>query len=285
MTMFFSAYGNVIALVMLNAILGIGIYLMLCVNRFSLAAGGLMGVGAYVSALTTLQGGAPFAAALLAGVLASALLALLIGLPVLRLEGDYFALGTLAFTEIVRVIAFNWDSVTGGALGLDGIPANTSLPVLAACLLGLLLLVYFLRSGRSGRILEATRQDEMPAQSLGIDVAAVRLGMFVFSGAVCGLAGGLAAHLNSFIGPNDFGLLRSLDAVAYAVLGGLSNVLGAVLGAAVFTVLPEVLRFSAQAREILMSLILLLAVVFLPRGLLSIATLRRKAPTAAKEHA
>ncbi|ALM82827.1 branched-chain amino acid ABC transporter permease [Bordetella sp. N] len=277
MTDILNVYGNVIALVLINSILGIGIYLVLCVNRFSLAAGGLMGLGAYVSALATLQADAPFFVALLAGVLAAAFFALLVGLPVLRLEGDYFALGTLAFTEIVRVVTFNWDSVTGGALGLDGIPIQTDQPVLAACLLALLALVWWLRRGRFGRILEATRQDETPAQSLGIDVAAVRLGMFVLSGAVCGLAGGLAAHLNSFIGPNDFGLVRSLDAVSYAVLGGLNSALGAVLGATVFTVLPEALRFSAQAREILMSLLLLLAVVLLPRGLLSIVPRRRVA--------
>ncbi|WP_420997352.1 branched-chain amino acid ABC transporter permease [Cupriavidus sp. 30B13] len=277
------SYENVIALVFVNAILGIGVYLMLSVNRFSLATGGLMGMGAYVSALASLHTGLPFAAAIGLGTLAAALVALLLGTPVLRLEGDYFALGTLAFTEVFRVIAFNWDSVTGGALGLDTIPVKTTLPELVAVLAALVVIVLAARGGRWGRIMEATRLDDMPAQSLGIDVARVRLAVFVFSGAVCGLAGALAAHMNSFIGPNDFGLQRSLDAVAYAVLGGLGQVGGAIAGATVFTVLPEVLRFSAQAREILMALILLLAIVFLPRGMLSIGgqaarRLRRRAP-------
>lgn len=264
------SYENVIALILLNGILGVSVYLMLSVNRFSLATGGLVGLGAYVAVLATLHWELPFAVVLLLGTAVGALAALLLGSPVLRLEGDYFALATLAFTEIVRVIALNWDDVTGGALGLGGIPAKTTVPLLAAVLLALLLVVTLVRRSRHGRLLEATRQDEMPAQALGIDVARVRLLSFVASGAICGLAGGLLGHLNFFIGPNDFGLLRSLDALAYAVLGGLGHVAGPVLGAAVFTILPEALRFSNQAREILMSLILLGAVIFLPRGLLSL---------------
>src|SRR5690606_5334997 len=121
------SYENVVALVLLNGILGIAVYLMLSVNRFSLATGGLVAIGAYVSVLATLHAGLPFATALVLGTFAGALMALLVGLPVLKLEGDYFALATLAFTEVVRVIAFNWDDVTGGALGLDGIPRHTSI--------------------------------------------------------------------------------------------------------------------------------------------------------------
>lgn len=264
------SYENVVALVLLNGILGIAAYLMLCVNRFTLATGGLVAVGAYVSVIATLQGGLPFPAVLAMGTAAGAIVALLVGLPVLKLEGDYFALATLAFTEVVRVIAFNWDGVTGGALGLDGIPRHTSLALLAAVLAVLVAGVWRARSSWIGRLLEATRQDEMPAQALGIDVARVRLLTFVVSGAVCGLGGGLLGHLNFFISPGDFGLLRSLDAIAYSILGGLNHVLGPVVGALVFTVLPEALRFSAQAREIILSLILLLVIVFLPRGLLSL---------------
>ena len=269
-----NSYENVIALMLLHAILGIGVYLMLSVNRFSLATGGLMALGAYLSVIATQTFDLPFPVVLLLGAGIGAIAALLIGLPVLRLEGDYFALATLAFTEIVRVIALNWDSVTGGALGLMGIPAKTTTLLLAVVLVVLIGGVLWVRSTWIGRVMEATRQDEMPAQALGVDVARVRLAMFVASGAITGLAGALAGHLNFFIGPNDFGLLRSLDAVAYAVLGGLGNVVGAALGAFVFTALPEALRFSAQAREILMSLILLLAVLFLPKGLLSLRELR-----------
>lgn len=268
------SYENVTALVLLNGILGLAAYLMLSVNRFSLATGGLVAVGAYVSVLATLHTGLPFPVVLILGALCGAFMALVVGLPVLKLEGDYFALATLAFTEIVRVTAFNWDSVTGGALGLDGIPRYTSLSLLAVILALLLAGVWWAKSSWIGRLLEATKQDEMPAQALGIDVARVRLLTFVVSGAICGLGGGLLGHLNFFISPSDFGLLRSLDAIAYSILGGLNHVLGPVLGALVFTVLPEALRFSAQAREIILSLILVLAVVFLPHGLLSLSVWR-----------
>jgi len=270
MMSFLASYENVIALVLIHSVLGIGAYVMLSVNRFSLATGGLMALGAYVSVLVTINAGLPFPVALAAGTLVAAVAALILGFPVLRLEGDYFALATLAFTEVVRVIALNWESVTGGALGIVSIPIETRMWHLVLTLAVLVGGVLYIRSTFIGRILEACRQDEMPAQAIGIDVARVRLVAFVVSGAICGLAGALSAHYSYFIGPSDFGLIRSIDAIAYAVLGGLGNVIGPVIGAIVYTVLPETLRFSAQARDILVSLTVILVVLFLPKGLLSL---------------
>ncbi len=275
MTDFLASYDNVISLVLLNGILGIAAYLLLIVNRFSLATGGLMAIGAYVSVLSTQNLGLPFALALLLGGVTAAVIALLLGLPVLRIEGDYFALVTLAFTEIVRIIALNWESVTGGALGIVGIPTETQTWHLALALTVLAGAVYITRRSWIGRVIDAIRLDEMPAQAIGIDAARIRLILFVISGAICGVAGGLAGHLNFFIGPSDFGMTRSVDAVVYAVLGGLNSIFGPIVGALVYTVLPEALRFSAQAREIVLSLVIILAVLFLPRGLISLGgTLR-----------
>lgn len=275
MTEFLSSYENVIALVLLNSILGIAAYLMLIVNRFSLATGGLMAVGAYVSVLATTNLGWPFALTLLLAGVVAAVVALLLGLPVLRIEGDYFALATLAFTEIIRIIALNWETVTGGALGIVGIPTETKTWHLALAVIVLAAAIYAIRRSWIGRVIDAIRLDEMPAQAIGIDAARVRLILFVVSGAICGVAGGLAGHLNFFIGPSDFGMTRSVDAVVYAVLGGLNSIFGPVAGALVYTVLPEALRFSAQAREIVLSLVIILAVLFMPRGLVSLGGILR----------
>lgn len=283
MTDFLASYDNVISLVLLNGILGIAAYLLLIVNRFSLATGGLMAIGAYVSVLSTQNLGLPFALALLLGGATAAVIALLLGLPVLRIEGDYFALVTLAFTEIVRIIALNWESVTGGALGIVGIPTETQTWHLAVALTVLAGGVYITRRSWIGRVIDAIRLDEMPAQAIGIDAARIRLILFVISGAICGIAGGLAGHLNFFIGPSDFGMTRSVDAVVYAVLGGLNSIFGPIVGALVYTVLPEALRFSAQAREIVLSLVIILAVLFMPRGLIALGGMvrggfRRRSP-------
>ena len=275
MTDFLASYDNVISLVLLNGILGIAAYLLLIVNRFSLATGGLMAIGAYVSVLSTQNLGLPFALALLLGGATAAVIALLLGLPVLRIEGDYFALVTLAFTEIVRIIALNWESVTGGALGIVGIPTETQTWHLALALTVLAGAVYITRRSWIGRVIDAIRLDEMLAQAIGIDAARIRLILFVISGAICGVAGGLAGHLNFFIGPSDFGMTRSVDAVVYAVLGGLNSIFGPIVGALIYTVLPEALRFSAQAREIVLSLVIILAVLFMPRGLISLGGVLR----------
>jgi branched-chain amino acid transport system permease protein len=275
MSDFLASYDNVIALVLLNGIVGIAAYLMLIVNRFSLATGGLMAVGAYVSVLATTQLDWPFGLTLLAAGAAAAIVALVLGLPTLRIEGDYFALVTLAFTEIIRIIVLNWESVTGGALGIVGIPTKTETWQLALAVIVLAIAVYAVRRSWIGRVIDAIRLDEMPAQAIGIDVARVRLILFVISGAICGVAGGFAGHLNYFIGPSDFGMLRSVDAVVYAVFGGLGSIFGPILGALVYTVLPEALRFSAQAREIALALVIILAVLFLPRGLISLGGVLR----------
>jgi branched-chain amino acid transport system permease protein len=173
----------------------------------------------------------------------------------------------MAFTEVVRIVALNWDSVTGGALGIVGIPRLTRTWQIALVLMVVAWGTFALRRSHLGRVIAAIRADEVPCAAMGVDIFRHRLGLFVASGAVSGLAGGLAGHMNFFIGPNDFGLLRTVDALAYPILGGLTTVAGPVLGALVFTVLPEVLRFSSQLREVLVGLLLLGAVLFLPGGL------------------
>jgi branched-chain amino acid transport system permease protein len=280
---FHASYSNVIDLCLLNAIIAYGLFLALSANMFSLATGGFMALGAYCSVYLTMEHGLPFALALLAGALLGAAAAALIGAPVLRLRGDYFMLATFAFTEVIRVIALNWDSVTGGAIGIVSIPRYTETWQLALALVVVIYVVHTLRGSYFGRAIAAIKQDDVVAQSMGVNVFAHRLALFVANGFICGAAGALAAHLNFFVGPSDFGLVRSVDALTYPILGGVNALVGPVVGAVFTTILPEALRFSNQLREILMGALVVAIVLYLPDGALSVLKLRwprRKAAVA-----
>lgn len=267
---FLSSYGNVVDLCLLNILLAYGVWLALSGNMFTLGTGGFMALGAYSSVFFTTQTGMPFSFAVLIGGLLAGGAALIIGLPVLRLRGDYFMLATFAFTEVVRVIALNWESVTGGAIGIVGIPRYTETWQLALLAIAAVYFAYALRRSHFGRSIAAIRQDDVMSQTMGINVLAHRLTLFGASAFVCGIAGAMAAHLNFFIGPTDFGLLRSVDALSYPILGGFNALLGPLVGAIFTTLLPEFLRFSNQWREILMGLLVILVVLYLPGGAMSL---------------
>src|SRR5262249_2749882 len=154
--------------------------------------------------------------------------------------------------------------------GIVGIPQYTETWQLAALLGVLILLTLSLRSSHIGRAVSAVRRDEVIAQVMGVDVPSYRLWLFVASGFVTGGAGSFAAHLNFFIGPSDFGLTRSVDALTYPILGGSNAIAGPITGAVFSTLLPEITRSSAQAREILMGALVLAVVLFLPGGITSL---------------
>ncbi|WP_454625290.1 branched-chain amino acid ABC transporter permease [Bradyrhizobium cenepequi] len=267
---FFASYSNIIDLCLLNSLIAYGLFLALSANMFSLATGGFMALGAYCSVYCTMELGFPFAPAVFAGALLAAVSAAAIGAPVLRLRGDYFMLATFAFTEVTRVVALNWDSVTGGAVGIFSIPRYTETWHLALAVAVVIYIAHTLRRSYFGRAIAAIKQDDVVAQSMGVNVFAHRLSLFIASGFICGAAGALAAHLNYFIGPGDFGLVRSVDALTYPILGGVNALAGPLVGATFTTLLPEALRFSNQLREILMGALVVAIVLYLPGGAMSI---------------
>jgi branched-chain amino acid transport system permease protein len=277
---FWATYGSVVQFVLINMLLGISIYFTLYTGLLSLANAGFMALGAYVSAVLTIHLGTPFPVSLLAGALSAALIGWLLGLPVLRLRDVYLAIATLGFGEIIRIVAINFDKFTGltllgGAQGLDGIPKLTT-P--AALVLTLVLLSFFLvqfHRSRAGRALAAIRRDENVAATMGIDVASYKLLAFVLGAFVAGLAGGFSAHLTRFVGPNDFTFSAAVNILSYAVLGGTLHWTGALVGAAILTILPEALRFMGEYRGILNGIILLLVIIFLPHGLVNPKWFRR----------
>ena len=267
-------YGTLIDSVGINALLALSMYVVLAAGLLSLGQAAFMGLGAYSSALMSLQLGWPFWLVLPASCAAPVAFALLVGGPTLRLSGVYLAIATIGLGEVLRAVWVNLD-ITGGAMGLSGIPEAAG-PGLIYGLLAAALFVLW-RIGRSGigRAMEALRGDEVAAQVIGVDVARTRLAVLCASAALAGLAGCLDAHSTSFIGPAQYGFEPAVTILSFALLGGIATPFGPVLGATVLTLLPELLRGVADLRMVVNGLIIVASVLFLPSGLLPWA--RRRA--------
>lgn len=263
---FWLTYNTVIFGIGVNAMLALSIYLTLSCGLLSLANAAFMGVGAYVAALITMQTGLPFGVALIAGGVFPALVALIIGVPTLRLSGVYLAMATLGFGEVVRVVILNME-ITGGPMGLNGIPPKTEFWHVAV-LLGLtLFLLTRLRHSKVGRAFEAIKEDEVAAQMMGINVAVYKLLAFTLGAAIAGLAGGLNAHYTFTISPGNYAFEQAVEILTMAVFGGTGSLIGPTLGAAILTVLPEVLREFKDFRLTANGLILILVILYLPKGI------------------
>jgi branched-chain amino acid transport system permease protein len=245
----------------------------------SLGQAGLMALGAYASGLLTLKAGWPFAVSFLSAGLIAAGLGSLLAFPALRLRGHYIAIATLGIGEIVNQVILNWDSLTGGALGLVGIPSPrlfgkdiTSAGGFYYLSLGVLMLggaaIAAIGASPLGRTLRALREDESAASSLGVDARNYKALVFAVGAFFAGLAGALTAHLYTYISHETFGSSVSILGLTMAILGGLGNFWGAVLGATILNGLPELLRFTAGYRALAYGLILLATLRFRPQGLL-----------------
>ncbi len=263
-------------------------------GQFSLGHAGFMAVGAYVSAVITnhynesgpVLAGLEFAAALVAGGFAAAVAGLLVGIPTLRLKGDYLAIVTLGFGEIIRVILQNMDAV-GGARGLSVIHGYTNLFWCFALAAITVYVVAGLVQSTYGRGFIAVRDDEIAASAMGISPTRYKVTAFVVGAFFAGLAGGLYAHSTQFLTPNGFGFMTSITYVVMVILGGMGNTAGVILAAILLTLLPEGLRMAADVerlpgvaavrplawlvntRMILYSLLLILLMLTRPQGLFS----------------
>ncbi len=271
---FWSVYSNLVLTIGINGLLALSIWLTLSCGLLAMANAAFMGLGAYTASLLTMHVGAPFPLALLGGIAVPTLVALLVGLPTLRLSGVYLAMATLGFGEVVRIALLNADSLTGGALGLSGIPQLTQWWHVVLAVVVVLLLLWRLRRSRLGRAFEAIKEDEIAASLMGIGVMAHKMLAFALGAAIAGLAGALSAHLNFFIGPNEFGFDRGVDILTMTIFGGIGGLTGPVLGAAVITLLPELLRSFRDYRTMINGAILVLVVLFMPKGLWDPARMR-----------
>jgi branched-chain amino acid transport system permease protein len=272
---FWSVYSNLVLSLGINGLLALSIWLTLACGMLALANAAFMGIGAYTASILTLNYGAPFPVAIAAGMAAPALVAFIIGKPTLRLSGVYLAMATLAFGEVVRIAILNAESLTGGALGLNGIPQSTEWWHVALALVLVLLVLWRIRRSKVGRAFEAIKEDETAAGLMGIDVAGHKMLAFVLGGAIAGLAGTLNAHLTFFIGPAEYGFNRAVDILTMAILGGIGSLTGPVLGGTILTLLPETLRGLGAFRLVVNGFILVLIVLFLPKGIWDPARIRQ----------
>ena len=294
-------YQQIAMFIIINAILGISIYLTLSTGQLSLGNAGFMSIGAYTSALLTIKAGFPIFLSIPIGGIASCLMATVIGVPTTRLQGIYLAIATLGFGEVVRVIILNL-KITNGALGLSGIPSIgvsigkqlstmglgngafglslqqlSNFSVIIMLLLVLVFFVFFtirLSNSRIGRAFAAIKADDHAAEVSGINTTAYKLLAFFLGAFVAGIAGGLAAHITFYIGPKDFAYHRAVEILLFAVFGGSNVVWGPLLGSVILTSLPEVLRSAAVYREMIYGAILVTMMIFRPQGLLSEDTIR-----------
>lgn len=251
------------------------------------------GIGAYTSALLAKALGFHWLAALAGGVVFAGIAGLLIGIPCLRLRGDYLAIATLGFGEIVRSLMKNWQSLTRGPLGIPGIPkpelfgfrftdTQDFLMLAFIVMIAVVWMIHRIVHSPFGRVLRSIREDEIAAQSLGKNVVRYKLLALTLGAAFAGVAGSLYAHYVTFIDPTTFSFIETVLMVAMVVLGGMGSLAGSVLGAVILVLLPEPLRFikmpthiMAAMREIIYSVILILMMHFRPDGLLGEGSLRK----------
>ncbi len=287
----------------LDIMLNVGINVILAVSlnlvnghtgQFSLGHAAFMAVGAYGSSMVTLEmgssmmrvlGGAgpvaesvTFLIALLVGGVSAAVCGWIVGMPSLRLRGDYLAIVTLGFNEIIRVVLqnTNGDGPFGGALGLKGIPAYTSFFWVFATAAIAIYTIGALVNSTYGRGFLAVRDDEIAGESMGINTTRYKVLAFVIGSFFAGLAGGLYAHLRTTISPEGFNFLKSVDVVVMVILGGMGSTVGVIVAAVVLTVLNEFLRDFEQYRMIVFSLLLIVMMIVRPQGLLPAGLFQRR---------
>ena|SRR5216684_232371 len=271
---FVRTYSTAIALIGISALLALSVWLTLYAGQLTLGNAAFMGVGAYVSALLGRHLDTPYPLALFSGALAAAAVAVPLGATVFRLRGVYLAIATLAFGEVVRVVLLA-TPITGKGQGLNGIPPKTELWHVYLSLAAVAYVLWRLRGSTVGRAWAAIREDEIASASQGIDVGRFKLAAFVIGALVAGWAGGLSAHVTFSIDPSDFGFSKAVQILVFAVVGGIPNVLGPIIGAVLFTALPEILRPFKDYRDIFQGLILLAVIIYLPRGLVTFLDVRR----------
>ncbi len=279
-------YSGVISSIGISIILAVSLNVATgYLGQLPLGHAGFMAVGAYTSAIimkafaashflkTDLGSIIGFPMALLFAGLIAALFGLLIGIPALRLKGDYLAILTLGFGEIIRVVLLNIDNVLGfkltnGAAGLQKIPKTTTFLITFICVGVTCFVIHTMMKSRHGRAILSIRENEIAAESCGINTTYYKTLGFVVSAFFAGVAGGLYAGNIGILNPSAFGFMKSIEILVMVVLGGMGSMFGSVLSAGVLTALPELLREFADYRMVAYSLILVIVMIFKPSGLM-----------------
>ena len=273
---------------------GIFIVLSLSLNlvtgytgQFCLGWAAFYGVGAYTSALLVMRLNFSFWLAMPLGGLMAALFGIALGIPTMRLKDIYLAITTLGFGEIVRLTMVNWTDLTRGSMGLPGIPSpslfgfefNSNIPYYYLILILVLITVIAMQriiDSRIGRALIAIREDDLAAKAVGIDITAYKVMAFAVGAFFAGIAGSFYAHYSSFIDPHTFSFAESISVLAMVVLGGMGSIRGAILGAVVLSIAPEILRDVSEYRMIIFGLIMMVVMLVRPQGIMGKGRDRQK---------
>lgn len=259
-----------IAMVCINIILGVSLNLITgFTGQLSLGHAGFMAIGAYVCALINMELNSTFGFILgaLAGAIIAALVGVLIGIPTLRLKGDYLAIATLGMAEIIRVIFLNLE-ITNGAAGLNGIPRYTNWFWLFFFTVTTVVLISNFINSSHGRACISIREDEIAAESMGINTTQYKVIAFAIGAFFAGIAGALYSSYFYFLRPEIFGFLKSIDILIIVVLGGLGSITGSVIAGILIAVLTAALQSFAALRMIIYALLLIIIMLFRPQGIM-----------------
>lgn len=260
-------------------LMGIGISIIMAMGtnlvlgfsgQFPLGQAGFMAIGAYTTAIITqnIPTYLGFYVSMLVGILVAGLVAVIVGFPTLRLKGDYLAIATLGVAEIIRIAIVNGGEVTNGAAGLTGILRYTSWPVVFAFVVLIIVLTMNFLQSSIGRQVISVREDEIAAESMGVNTTKIKVATFAFAAMTASVAGSLYVGYIGTVVPKDFTIMRSIDYLIIAVLGGLGSMTGTILAAIVLGGLNMYLQSFSEVRMIVYSLALILVMVFKPGGLL-----------------
>jgi len=263
-----------------TVIIQVGIYIILAVSlnvatgylgQLPLGHAGFMAVGAYSGAIFWRSGllGAPdvVIGLVIAGVVA-AIFGIAIGIPALRLRGDYLAIITLGFGEIIRVVIVNLSWLTGGTPGLLNIPRHTNFLILYSCVIATCAFIHMMMKSRHGRAILSLRENEIAAESCGVQATYYKVMAFSVSAFFAGVAGALYAGTIGILTPGQFNFMASINILVMVVLGGMGSMLGSVIAASILTALPLVLQGLNEYRLIIYALILIIVMIFKPSGLM-----------------
>ncbi|HHW39344.1 MAG TPA: branched-chain amino acid ABC transporter permease [Bacillales bacterium] len=260
-------YTNTLILISINVILAVSLHLVIGITgQFSIGHAGFLAVGAYLSAIVTMKLHLPFPVAILVGGVVAALAGLVVGIPSLRLRGDYLAIATLGFAEIIRIIFLNIDYV-GGAAGMQ-VSHLTTWTYAFVCLFITIVVIMNFTNSRHGRACIAVRENEIAADAMGINTTYYKVIAFALGSFFAGIAGGLYSHNFYIIQPGNFGFFKSFDILIFVVLGGLGSLSGAVISAILLTVVSTFLQEYPETRMIIYSLVLVIVMLYRPQGLM-----------------
>ncbi|MEH7113198.1 branched-chain amino acid ABC transporter permease [Neobacillus niacini] len=260
-------YSNMLILMIINILLAASLHLVIGITgQFSIGHAGFLAVGAYVSAIITMKFELPFVLAIIIGGIVATLAGLIVGIPTLRLRGDYLAIATLGFGEIIRIVFLNIDYV-GGAAGMMVSNMTTWTSAFVCLVITIIVIVNFTNS-RHGRACIAIRENEIAADAMGINTTFYKVVAFAIGSFFAGIAGGLFAHNFYIIQPTNFGFLKSFDILIFVVLGGLGSLSGSVISAILLTIISTYLQQYPETRMIIYSLVLVVVMLYRPQGLM-----------------